>query len=96
MSKPAYSVIKKPLLTEKNALAAEAGKYVFEVYPTIEKTDVKAAVEAHFKVTVTKVNIINVKGKVKTSRTNRGTVYQRSDVKKAIVTLEKGQTIELA
>lgn len=96
MSKPAYSVIKKPLFTEKNALLAEEGKYVFEVFPGIEKPDVKAAVESHFKVTVTKVNIVNAKGKIKASRTNRGQLYRASDVKKAIVTLEKGQTINLA
>lgn len=96
MSKPAYSVIKQPIFTEKNALLAEEGKYVFEVFPGIEKTDVKAAVESHFKVTVTKVNIINAKGKIKASRTNRGQLYRASDVKKAIVTLEKGQTINLA
>lgn len=96
MSKPAYSVIKQPIFTEKNATHAESGKYVFEVYPGIEKPDIKAAVEAHFKVKVTKVNIIKSKGKIKASRTNRGQLYRTSEVKKAIVTLEKGQTIELA
>ena len=96
MSKPAYSVIKQPLFTEKNAVLSEAGKYVFEVFPGIEKPDVKAAVEAHFKVTVEKVNIVNTKGKIKASRTNRGQLYRESDVKKAIVTLAKGQKIDLA
>lgn len=96
MSKPAFSVIKQPIFTEKNALLAEEGKYVFEVFPGIEKPDVKAAVEAHYKVKVSKVNILNTKGKVKASRTQRGLHYRRSDIKKAIVTLEKGQKIDLA
>lgn len=96
MSKPAFSVIKKPLFTEKNALLSEEGKYVFEVFPGIEKPDVKAAIEAHYQVKVTKVNILNTKGKLKASRSQRGLQYRRSDVKKAIVTLEKGQKIELA
>lgn len=96
MSKSAYNVIKAPLFTEKNALLAESGKYVFEVFTGVERTDVKAAVEAQYKVTVTKVNILNTKGKVKASRMQRGQHYRRSDVKKAVVTLEKGQKIELA
>lgn len=96
MSKPAYSVIKQPIFTEKNALLAEEGKYVFEVFPSVERTDVKAAVEAHYKVTVEKVNILNTKGKVKVSRMQRGSHYRTPSVKKAIVTLAKGQKIELA
>ena len=96
MSKPAYSVIKQPLFTEKNALLAEAGKYVFQVFPGVERTDVKAAIEAQYKVTVEKVNVLNTKGKIKASRMQRGLHYRRSDVKKAIVTLAKGQKIDLA
>lgn len=96
MSKAAFNVIKQPLFTEKNALLAEQGKYVFEVFPGVERTEVKAAVESHYKVKVSGVNILKIKGKVKASRTQRGLQYRRSDVKKAIVTLEKGQKIELA
>lgn len=93
--KPAYSVIKRPLVSEKTAAFAEDNKYAFEVYPGADRKEVAAAVEAHFKVSVTRVNILNVKGKRKMSRTKRGEVIKAPDVKKAIVTLKKGDKIEL-
>ncbi|MDR2980747.1 MAG: 50S ribosomal protein L23 [Puniceicoccales bacterium] len=94
--KPAYSVLKKPLITEKSSspINQEQNKYTFEVYPDADRVQVAKAVEAQFKVKVSKVNIVNVKGKVKQSRQQRGMVYKASDVKKAIVTLEKGSKIE--
>ncbi len=93
--KPAYSVIKRPLVSEKTATFAENNKYVFEIYSSADRKEVAAAVEAQFKVTVTRVNILNVKGKRKMSRTKRGQIVKAPDVKKAVVTLKKGDKIEL-
>lgn len=94
--KPAYSVLKKPLITEKSSspLNHEQNKYTFEVYPDVDRVQVAKAIEAQFKVKVSRVNILNVKGKVKQSRQQRGQSYKVSDVKKAVVTLEKGSKIE--
>lgn len=88
-----YDVIERPLITEKSTIAAEQNKVVFAINPTANKKDVKAAVEALFSVKVEKVNTIKTKGKVKKFRGRTG---QRSDVRKAIVTLKEGQTIDLA
>ncbi len=88
-----YDVIKRPLVTEKSTVAAEQNKVTFKVASTATKADVKAAVEAIFKVTVTKVNTINVEGKTKRFRGNPG---QRQDFRKAIVTLAAGSTIDFA
>jgi len=93
--KPAYNVIKRPLVSEKTAAFAEDNKYVFEVYSSADRKEVAEAVQALFKVTVTRVNIQNVKGKQKMSRTKRGEIIKAPDVKKAIVTLKKGDKIEL-
>jgi large subunit ribosomal protein L23 len=65
---------------------------VFRVADTATKDEIAAAVEALFKVNVTKVNTINVKGKTKRFR---GIMGRRSDVKKAIVTLAEGQSIDI-
>lgn len=94
--KPAYSVLKKPLITEKSSSPQnqEQNKYTFEVYPDADRVQVAKAVEAQFKVKVTRVNIINVKGKIKQSRQQRGQLVKTSDVKKAVVTLEKGSKID--
>jgi len=93
--KPAYNVIKRPLVSEKTAAFAEDNKYVFEIYSSADRKEVAEAVQALFKVTVTRVNIQNVKGKQKMSRTKRGEIIKAPDVKKAIVTLKKGDKIEL-
>lgn len=93
--KPAYNVLKRPLVSEKTAAFAEENKYVFEIYPCADRKDVAAAVEALFKVKVTRVNILNAKGKQKLSRVKRGQVVKAPDVKKAIVTLKEGDKIEL-
>ncbi|MDR2845236.1 MAG: 50S ribosomal protein L23 [Puniceicoccales bacterium] len=96
--KPAYSVIKRPLITEKSSGEKNQAqnKYTFEVYPTADRAEVAQAIAAQFKVKVNKVNILNVKGKVKPSRQQRGLLVRTSDVKKAIVTLEKGDKIDFA
>ncbi|MDR1817689.1 MAG: 50S ribosomal protein L23 [Puniceicoccales bacterium] len=88
-------VLKKPLITEKtNLLQGEHNKYTFAVAGDADRTEVAAAVAAQFKVKVAKVNILNAKGKVKESRRQRGVAVKEPDVKKAIVTLEKGSKIE--
>lgn len=85
-------VIRKPLVTEKNSLLQEKNKYAFEVTKTATKRQVKEAVELAFKVKVTEVNVINVPGKAK--RMGRRIVVSPAR-KKAIVTLEPGQKIQI-
>lgn len=86
-------VIKRPLvLTEKgNVLREEQNKYLFEVDPRANKIDVKKAVEVLFKVSVTSVNTINVRGRLR--RMGRGHAKQ-SNWKKAVVTLKDGDSID--
>jgi len=93
--KPAYEVLKTIRLTEKsNKQSSEFGQYTFEVFSDATKQHIRSAIEATFKVGVKRVNVINVKGKPK--RDHRGRPATRSDYKKAIVTLKKGDKIELA
>lgn len=87
-----YDIIKCPIITEKSAMMGEAGKYVFEVAKSADKASVKKAVQEIFGVKVTKVNMLNVKGKVKRFR---GTKGKLADRKKAIVTLADKQEIDL-
>jgi large subunit ribosomal protein L23 len=90
----AEQILKTIRLTEKsNKLSSNYGQYTFEVYPEATKHTVRAAVEQTFKVTVTRVNIMNRKGKPKRSR--QGRPIQASDSKRAIVTLKTGDKIEL-
>lgn len=90
----ADQVLKSIRLTEKsNKLSSNYGQYTFEVFPAATKYTVRAAVEQTFKVTVTRVNIQNRKGKPKRSR--RGQSITGSDSKRAIVTLKTGDKIEL-
>ena len=90
----ADQVLKNMRLTEKAAkLSSNYGQYVFEVYPSATKYTVREAVEATFKVTVTRVNVMNVRGKNKKSR--QGRPSRSSDFKKAVVTLKEGDKIEL-
>lgn len=88
-----YDTITAPLITEKSTLLAEENKIVFEVPLTATKSEIKDAVEALFKVDVTKVNTLRMKGKTKRFR---GIVGRRSDWKKAVVTLKDGQSIDIA
>jgi large subunit ribosomal protein L23 len=87
-----YDTILSPVITEKATMLSEHNKVVFRVAPDATKADIAAAVESLFKVSVVKVNTLNVKGKTKRFR---GRVGQRSDVKKAIVTLAEGQSIDI-
>jgi large subunit ribosomal protein L23 len=87
-----YDTLLSPIITEKSTLVAEENKIIFRVPLTATKPDIKEAVENLFKVDVTKVNTILVKGKTKRFR---GTPGRRSDFKKAIVTLKDGQSVDI-
>jgi large subunit ribosomal protein L23 len=88
-----YDIIRSPVLSEKSTIATEQSKVVFNVLKSATKPEIKAAVEALFKVKVTGVNTLVRKGKVKRFR---GIVGKQSDVKKAIVTLAEGQSIDVS
>jgi large subunit ribosomal protein L23 len=88
-----YDVIRRPVITEKATMTSENGGVVFEVAMDASKPEIKAAVEAVFGVKVKAVNTTITKGKVKRFRGRPGV---RSDVKKAYVTLEDGNTIDVA
>lgn len=88
-----YDVIVSPAVTEKSTLASEANQVIFNVVRSANKPEIKAAVEALFSVKVTAVNTLVRKGKVKRFRGTRG---RQSNVKKAIVTLAEGQSIDIA
>ncbi|MEZ5812235.1 MAG: 50S ribosomal protein L23 [Rhizobiaceae bacterium] len=88
-----YDVIVSPAITEKSTMASESNQVVFNVARTATKPEIKAAVEALFSVKVTSVNTLVRKGKVKRFR---GRIGRQSDVKKAIVTLAEGQSIDIA
>jgi len=87
-----YDVIVAPHITEKSTLLSEHNAVVFKVAGKATKPQIKAAVEALFGVSVTGVNTLVQKGKTKRWK---GAPYQRSDVKKAIVTLREGQSIDV-
>jgi large subunit ribosomal protein L23 len=87
-----YDVILAPVITEKATALGELNKVVFKVARDATKPQIKAAVEKLFDVKVTAVNTLVRKGKVKRFR---GTIGRQSDVKKAIVTLAEGQTIDV-
>ena len=88
----AYDIILSPVITEKATLVSEANQVIFKVASTATKTDIKAAVEGLFTVKVKAVNTLVRKGKRKVFR---GIRAQQSDVKKAIVTLEEGHSIDV-
>jgi len=85
-------VIRRPLITEKTTMASENGAVVFEVAMGASKPEIKDAVEALFGVKVKAVNTTITKGKVKRFRGQPG---RRNNVKKAYVTLEEGNTIDV-
>jgi large subunit ribosomal protein L23 len=87
-----YDIVLAPHITEKSTMLSEHNSVVFRVKPTATKPEIKEAIEALFGVTVTGVNTIVSKGKTKRWK---GKPYQRSDVKKAIITLAEGQTIDV-
>jgi large subunit ribosomal protein L23 len=87
-----YDVVLAPHITEKATLVSEHNAVVFKVARDATKPQIKAAVEALFGVSVTGVNTITQKGK---SKRWKGLPYTRSDMKKAIVTLAEGQSIDV-
>ena len=88
-----YDVIRAPVVTEKSTLASENGQVVFDVAMSATKAEIKTAVEALFSVKVKAVNTLVRKGKVKRFRNSLGV---RNDVKKAVVTLVDGQSIDIS
>ena len=87
-----YDTIVSPVITEKATMLSEQNKVVFRVAKDATKPQIVEAIENLFKVSVVKVNTLNVKGKTKRFRGREG---RRSDVKKAIVTLAEGQSIDI-
>ena len=87
-----YQVLRRPLVTEKSTLASEHNQVAFVVPLDATKPEIKAAVEDLFRVKVKAINTLRHKGKVKRFR---GRIGQRSDTKKAYVTLEEGHSIDV-
>jgi large subunit ribosomal protein L23 len=87
-----YDVILSPVITEKATKLTETNQVVFRVSLDATKPKIAKAVEDLFKVKVTGVNTVRVKGKTKAFR---GKPYKRSDYKKAIVTVAEGQQIDI-
>lgn len=86
------NVIRAPHISEKSAMATElANQYVFKVAVDASKSEIKAAVESVFGVSVSKVQVVNQKGKVRRTKTGVG---RRNDWKKAYVSLAEGQQID--
>ena len=87
-----YDKIVSPLVTEKSTNLSEQNKIVFKVSASANKKNLKTNIEKIFKVNVTKINIINKQSRTKVSR---GRKVKVSGFKKAIITLKKGQSIDL-
>ena len=88
-----YKTLIKPIVTEKSSLGSEFNQVTFQVVNSSTKKEIKEAIENVFKVKVKKVNTLIVKGKRKSFR---GTIGRRSDYKKAFITLEDGQSIDIS
>ena len=86
------NLIKKPVITEKSTTNAQFNKYVFEVRNDANKKTVKEIIEETYKVKVEKLNSLNVKSKPKVFKGQRGS---RSELKRIIVTLKQGSTIDM-
>ncbi len=87
------SLIKKPVITEKSTANAQFNKYIFEVRKDANKINIKKTIEDIYKVKVQKLNSLNVKSKPKVFKGQRGT---RSELKRIIVTLKEGNTIDMS
>src|SRR4029079_18812386 len=87
-----YDIALAPHITEKSTMLSENNSVVIKVAPKATKPEIKAAIEALFNVTVLGVNTITTKGKTKRWK---GKPYQRSDMKKAIIRLAEGQSIDV-
>ena len=84
--------IRSPIITEKATILSDQNKTVFKVHESANKKTIKKNIEKLFKVKVVKINIINLKSKKKFKQ---GRISTKSGYKKAIVTLKKGQSIDL-
>jgi large subunit ribosomal protein L23 len=87
------NLIKKPVITEKSTANAQFNKYIFEVRNNANKINIKKTIEEIYKVKVQKLNSLNVKSKPKVFKGQRGT---RSELKRIIVTLKEGNTIDMS
>ena len=87
------NLIKKPVITEKSTSNAQFNKYIFEVRNDANKTNLKKIIEDTYKVKVQKLNSLNTKSKPKVFKGQRGT---RSELKRIIVTLKEGNTIDMS
>ena len=87
-----YDKVLSPLVTEKSTNLSEQNKIIFKVHSRANKKNLKTNIEKIFKVNVTKINIINKKSRIKTTR---GKKVRVKGYKKAIITLKKGQNIDL-
>lgn len=91
-----YDVLIRPIVTEKSAYQGSSlGQYVFEVAPTATKAQIKEAVEVLFDVGVQRVNVVNIPPKRSRRLRNRRLLVRRSGYKKAVVTLDPGETIDI-
>jgi len=88
-----FDTIVSPVITEKATILSEFNKMVFRVHKSASKNSIKRSIEKIFKVNVIKINTINLRGKTKLVK---GKKSSRPGYKKAIVTLKKGQSIDLA
>ena len=87
-----YDIIRAPVITEKATMGSEHNQVTFKVPLDAAKPEIRAAIEGIFGVKVTAVNTLVVKGK---SKRFRGRLGQRSDIKKAVVTLAEGHSIDV-
>ena len=87
------NLIKKPVITEKSTSNAQFNKYIFEVRNDANKINIKKTIEDIYKVKVQKLNSLNVKSKPKVFKGQRG---KRSELKRIIVTLKEGNTIDMS
>mgnify|MGYP001161921315 CR=1 FL=1 len=89
-------ILQEIIVTEKaTELSSNQNKYTFQVHPAANSISIRQAVEKVFDVKVTKVNVINVKPKAKRDRSRGGRMGYKARVKKAIVSLVKGESIEI-
>lgn len=88
-------ILREIVVSEKATEMSVLNKYTFKVAPDANRIAVAAAVEDHFEVTVTSVHIMNVKPRAKRDRMRRGRVGRKPGYKKAIVTLQEGDTIDV-
>ncbi len=91
-----YEILRRPIITEKTSFqSSKLNQYVFEVDRKATKAQIKEAVETLFDVTVLRVNVINVPAKRSRRPRSRRNLVRRAGYKKAIVTLDAGDTIDV-